>query len=518
MFDRLRGKSKGALIAIVSAMMVLGMTGCDGKKSENKTEAAVVTADAESQKDSGAEKDGKKDSTKDDKKASDDAKDSKKDSQKTTDNSKGDKKDSKKDSSKNDKKNDKKADKDSGSSGSGGSGNYGGYSGGSGNSGNGDAYTVKSEEPKAEQPKPQEPKTEEPKAEEPKTEQPKPQEPNTEQPKPQEPNTEQPKSQEPNTEQPKPEDPKPEDPKPEDPKPEDEVEYKKVELSGDASEWITFDTYAYCEGDNFNMYFEKGATVPGDAAIRVDEIMDELENMYSLSYDVDKKFDDSDWREFHMNNHFMDVNLDCSKINVMVKDYKDNGEIEWASYNDIMLFDEDFGPDVYAINTLSHELTHVLRLRQSGFMGNIFEEGVAVYSQYHVSMNHGYPEWNMYSYMRDSGCTDTYDETELLQNPEKVYRETDFADRCMEQPEYQVGLRFVTFLIEENGMGIIKTISETASKYTIGYQDEETIIKVLKEAAGDDVFERFIAWLPEGWDRFGTEYMEYIAPFEEGLY
>ena len=66
--------------------------------------------------------------------------------------------------------------------------------------------------------------------------------------------------------------------------------------------------------------------------------------------------------------------------------------------------------------------------------------------------------------------------------------------------------------IREN---VIKDISDTATASNLQYGDTDMVISIIKQATSEDVFERFSAWLPEGWDRFSNEYNNYMSQFEE---
>ena len=370
--------------------------------------------------------------------------------------------------------------------------------------------TPKPEEPKKEASKPEEPKKETSKPEEPKKEAPKPEETKKEAPKPEETKPESPENQKPE----QPEEPKPE--VPEDPQPKDEEKQnQKLELSGNSEDVIVTDVNSYYESERFFLYIEKGCKIYGDIAVKLEGIMDELEEKYSLSFTKQFFDGDTDWREFYFDGSYQGINVDCEKINIMIMDYKDDGRVEWAANNQVMLFDEDLDPDGPYIEAVYHELTHVLRLNQSQQLGAIFEEGLALNSEYRLMQKHNLEVWSIFIYTRDDSFINPYDESDILNDAEQAFRDIEAAERDEYQKEYQYGIRFVTFLIEEYGENVIKDISDTATASNLQYGDTDMVISIIKQATSEDVFERFSAWLPEGWDRFSNEYNNYMSQFEE---
>ena len=165
-----------------------------------------------------------------------------------------------------------------------------------------------------------------------------------------------------------PEEPKPE--VPEDPQPKDEEKQdQKLELSGNSEDVIVTDVNSYYESKRFFLFIEKGCKIYGDIAVKLEGIMDELEEKYSLSFTKQFFDGDTDWREFYFDGSYQGINVDCEKINIMIMDYKDDGRVEWAANNQVMLFDEDLDPDGPYIEAVYHELTHVLRFKSEPAAG-----------------------------------------------------------------------------------------------------------------------------------------------------
>ena len=481
---------------MVCFLLTLEMTACSLGKSNDKQEeetAVEVTVDQAEET--------KKEKTD---KASADKKDDKSNKKDDKKNDSADKNADKK----NDKKNTVKADDKSGKSE--GNNNTGGNGGGS-YSDNGGSTVVYVEQPKQEQPKTEEPKQEQPKVEKPKQEQPKVEEPKQEEPKTEEPKTEEPKTEEPKTEEPKTEEPKTEEPTTEEPK----LTEQRIEFSGDPDDVVVIDVKSYYEGEKFVLYLGEGCKVHGDIAIQFATIMDEIENWYGLKY-ADYTFQgDSDWREFYYDGAFQGINTDCSKVNILLRVDPQNGEVECASSNMTVLFDEDMDPENGNIDIAYHELTHVLRLRQSNSMGDIFEEGVATYTQYKYAMEKHLPMWPVYIYTRDDSWLYPFDESVIFADAEQAFRDIENSERDIYQKEYQYGIRFVYFLIEEYGDGVIRDISMAAKKNNLEYDDVDQTIRAIKEGTSEDVFERFSAWLPDGWDKFTEDYNNYMKEFDD---
>ena len=491
MFNVVRKSLTRVGILVVCFLLTLGMTACSLGKSNDKQEeetAVEVTVDqAEGTKKEKTDK------------ASTDKKDDKSNKKDDKKNDSADKNSDKK----NDKKNTSKSDDKSGKSE--GNNNTGGNGGGS-YSDNGGSTIVYVEQPKQEQPKTEEPKQEQPKTEEPKTEEPKTEEPKTEEPKTEEPKTEQPTTEEPKTEEPTTEEPKP------------KSNGEKIEFSGNPDDVIVIEENSYCEGEKFVLYLGKGCKVHGDIAIQFAAIMDDLEDWYDLKYS-DYIFDgDSDWREYYYDGAFQGINTDCSKVNIVLVVDPKTGEVEYASDNMTLLFDDDMNPENDMIYVAYHELTHVLRLRQSKNMGDIFEEGVATYTQYKYAVDNHLPMGSMFVYTRDDGLIHPLDEEAIYADAEQVFRDIENSERSIEQFEYQYGIRFVYFLMEEYGEGVIRDISNAARKDLQEYDNLDQIIKAIKDGTSEDVFERFGAWLPDGWEKFTNDYNDYMSEFEEEYY
>ena len=290
--------------------------------------------------------------------------------------------------------------------------------------------------------------------------------------------------------------------------------YSQVVFSGDPDELVKFDKHTYFEGDDFYIFFQKDTEIPGDTALFVDQIMAELEEVEHMKYSDGEDDGDSYWRDYYFDGQFQGINEDCDKINIFVLNDPENGNIECATVNECILYDDDFTNtgDSGSEGTVYHELAHVLRLRQSPYLGDVMEEGVALYSEYELMKKHGYKDYSMIIYV-DDYANDKLLEKGILEKPERAYWDISYDDDNIEQLDYQYGFRFVCFLYEEYGDDVIKNIGEVASKTK--YDDYETdpsiLIEIIKKGTSEDVFEKFGQWLPENWAEKSAECRKYLG-------
>ena len=159
---------------------------------------------------------------------------------------------------------------------------------------------------------------------------------------------------------------------------------------------------------------------------------------------------------------------------------------------------------------LFHELAHCLRLRNGVNLGQIFEEGVALYTQDRVSRKEKYADWSIIQYVDYGYYHSQYNDKPLKKDPEKCFIKDNNAERSDGQLQYQYGIRFVFFLFDTYGKDVIKNITETANKYQFASSDSEKIVEIIKEATSKDVFKKFKKWLPGGWNKFCKGYVKYV--------
>ena len=286
-----------------------------------------------------------------------------------------------------------------------------------------------------------------------------------------------------------------------------------LSLSGNPEEIITVTENSYYPGEQYVLYFEKGTKIPGDIALRVERTMKELETLFGLSYAKTKYVNPEPWRGEYFGGGFRGINEDHEKVDIIVISNREDGAIEWSDTGTSMLYDEDFDLSQGIYDTVFHELAHVLHLRQGPYLGQAFEEGVGLYAQYQISRKENYPSWTMIQYVDTEGYLPNYDTTALLADAEQEFRHVTTAPRSAEQLHYHYGIRFITFLTETYGEQIIAKISEVSRKYSYEDDDVDAMIRVIKEATEESVFEKFAAWLPEGWEKWCREYNTFMESF-----
>ncbi len=288
----------------------------------------------------------------------------------------------------------------------------------------------------------------------------------------------------------------------------------KLELDGNKKTKITVKENSYYEGDRFVLYFQEGAKIKGDIAKTVERVMKEDEDVIGLSFDNYSHCTESTWRVdcFGGGGAFFGINEDMSKVNILIMKNPDNGTIEWAMPDCVYLFDTTFDRKYKdgGHDTLFHELAHALRLRNSVNLGDIFEEGVALYAQDRVSRKEKYADWSIIQYVDYGYYHSQYNDKPLKKDPEKCFIKDNTASRSAGQLQYQYGIRFVFFLFDTYGKDVIKNITEVANKYQFSGTDSEKVVEIIKEATSKDVFKKFKKWLPGGWKKFCKGYVRYV--------
>ncbi len=284
-------------------------------------------------------------------------------------------------------------------------------------------------------------------------------------------------------------------------------------FSGNAGDQVLMEDYGYLEGERYVLYLEKGTTLPGNLKNQVEEIMRIDEQILGLSFSVTDYVKNHHWREVFLGDAFQGIQASEDKVQIMIARDQGDGAVEWSDTNEIMLFDWDFDPEYSTREVIFHELAHVLRLRQSPHLGQVLEEGIGCYAQYHGSILSETPCWSCLQYMSLETVESRFDDSVIIQDPEAAFREYNVADRNAAQPEYQYGFRFVSFLMEEYGDDILQRLSATAAKYQYLETDNDKIIEIIKEATSEDVFERFAKWLPEGWKRISENIKDSLRKY-----
>ena len=156
-------------------------------------------------------------------------------------------------------------------------------------------------------------------------------------------------------------------------------------------------------------------------------------------------------------------------------------------------------------------------------LGSVMEEGVALYAQDRLSRENDYPNWSMLQYVTYGGYVSMYDDSVIYDDPEEEFIRASLAERSGSQTDYQYGFRFVMFLMENYGTDIISKISVKAREYDLSSlesvspdeKDMRTVVEIIKSCTEDDVFAKFVKWLPSGWEAYCREYVKYIERFSD---
>lgn len=270
-------------------------------------------------------------------------------------------------------------------------------------------------------------------------------------------------------------------------------------FDGASKDQVRMEDYGYLVGERYVLYFDKDTSFPGDLKRQIEEIMLMDEQVLGISFSVTDFVENKNWLEVYYGDVFRGIPKYQDKIHVMLAKDENDGAIPWTDGNEIMLFDSDFDPNYSSREMVYHEIAHALRLRHSLFLGKVLEEGIGVYAQYHVAQLLDTPCWCCIQFLQSSAVG--FDEAAVVADPEGKFREYNLGGRSKEQLEYQYGFRLITFLMEEYGNDVIQRLSTNAAKYQFSEEDNDVIILILKETTSEDVFERFAAWLPEGWKR-----------------
>lgn len=274
-------------------------------------------------------------------------------------------------------------------------------------------------------------------------------------------------------------------------------------FDGDSKNQVRMEDYGYLVGERYVLYFDKDTSFPGDLERQIEEIMLTSEQVLGISFSVTDFVENKNWIGVYYGDVFQGIPKYRDKIHVILAKDKNDGAIPWADGNEIMLFDTDFDPGDSSREMVYHEIAHALRFRHSLCLGKVLEEGMGVYAQYHAALLLDTPCWSCIQFLPSSAVG--FDEAAVAADPEGKFREYNQVGRSKEQPEYQYGFRLITFLTEEYGNDVIQRLSTNAAKYQFSEEDNDMIIMILKETTSEDVFERFAAWLPEGWKRTGED-------------
>ncbi len=268
-------------------------------------------------------------------------------------------------------------------------------------------------------------------------------------------------------------------------------------LSGNKGEIAHIDDYSYIETDLCYIYFDKDINVESNIGTVINDIMKQLEDNTGLKYYEEGNVTNTTggFSELYFGtNPWEAVNIYNDKVNVYFFADKDNeGLISVACPNAALfivddIFDEE--GNIVSINTLAHELMHVLTYKYVDNCGKISMEGIATYQAVQVA-NQMKDEYAI-GYMDCRGGQGTIADNLNGNTAEALYL-NDYQDDHTRVKEYQYGSYLMTYLADTYGDGFYKDyiteLRNTARNIMDITIDEEAA--ALKGAFGDDVFVKF---------------------------
>ena len=299
--------------------------------------------------------------------------------------------------------------------------------------------------------------------------------------------------------------------------------YEKVTLDGVNEHHYISTNYCYLESEKYVLLIDKDIELPGDFAVIMDAIIDEIENQLGVSaMPEDMEYPPVSDLSIYYNgfNPWKDWNIG-SKIPIFIMcDRQPEGWISCATAYDVTivsygLFSDELwnsipefrdNPwrrgDYLDYTEMIHEVTHAITQRNCN-MSKIMTEGIANYMEVAVvdALADKYPPIAEIKAKKDLF---DYDVPEAVNasNAEAVfvsdYSDVSHADRGA---EYTYGKYLFEYLHEQKGTEFFKAINEKLRAADIDYRydeyDEAAMQKyagVIKEIYGDDVFTKFGDW------------------------
>ena len=300
---------------------------------------------------------------------------------------------------------------------------------------------------------------------------------------------------------------------------------KKITLSGKREDHIITDELCYVEGDKFFLILDKDLDIPGDLAVNVELIMDQLEKETGLRFVTDRPIMASDnytlkygynpWKNLEHGNKV--------PINIFV-DREDAGYIpcagaEFTNIYDYAMFSDEVWNSVpsYKENgwrrgdyvnyeVFAHELTHTLTLRYATLPKIMTEGGADYYAEKVIKalaskaedINKSYDNLILDEKVKDVISPET---------AESVFR-NDYSDlgQADRGDEYTLGRLISIFLSETYGDSFMKDYLAASEKMGYGYTvffgnlqdaDREKLTDEFKKLFGNDVFKKFGKWYQE---------------------
>lgn len=187
------------------------------------------------------------------------------------------------------------------------------------------------------------------------------------------------------------------------------------------------------------------------------------------------------------------------KINIQLSSDINHAVKANTNLEGITIYTPYYQINEYGISVLTHELMHMLTLRNVRINSLIMLEGIAeVYGDKICRETSGFPMcYESYEY-----GTGVIRDQITPNNAEDLFDSELTGDKNVRAP-YQYGTAFVTYLCETNGYN---WFSDYVNNYLTVSSDEnldaKTFKEGLKEQFGESVFEEFAIWYQDNSERF----------------
>ena len=305
----------------------------------------------------------------------------------------------------------------------------------------------------------------------------------------------------------------------------DQTSYEKITLDGVRENHYVSTDYCYIESEKYVLLIDKDIDLPGDFAVVMDAIIDELERQLGISFapadfrygygtvcDYSIYYDGfNPWKGWDVG----------SKIPIfLIADRNAEGLISGATADSAMIIDYDmfskelwnsipeFRDNPWRLNgyvdysIIAHELTHTITGRHCE-LSEIMTEGIADYMKVKVidALADKYPS---IAEVKEHRGDQDYRLPEKVNssNAEEIfagdYHDISHADRGA---EYTYGKYFFKYLNEQFGDDYFKNIIAKIKSLNLSYQygmynenDVKAMTEALKELYGNDVFSEFGDW------------------------
>ena len=313
--------------------------------------------------------------------------------------------------------------------------------------------------------------------------------------------------------------------------PKDSSSYEKIELDGKKASTFISKDFCYLESKKYVVFMDKDIKLPGDFAVNLDAIVDEIENQLGIKYNpADFPYDTvaniatnyyepkdesgngpNPWEGWDIGD----------KIPIfLVTDRKDKALISYADSSYVVicmyeLFSNELWNSVpsYKKNSwrrrkyvdyseIAHEVTHLITLRNCD-LTNILCEGIADYMGYSVisALASKYPSLATVK-KKNNWDLDLVHKKITAKNAEKVFIDDFHSLKASQRgPEYAYGFALWKYLYSKHGKGCFyKFYSELKAgniTYNAATYDKNTVKEyagVLKKLYGKDLFTKFGKW------------------------